>query len=205
MTCYFCCVINIVILLQWAQVYKVISNPMKATETIVQNWAVKMECLFISLETLFVVSSIYFTLLDRLDENQKREIIICKTISQIFCSVLNIVLIGLYVTLLCLFIRLIKAENEFLEPMKAQVTIFFSVAISTMVLKTSAATYEVIVSLQNEEDDKVSEQMSTLFFWLGSVNMMADLSFTGLITYYLMTSVKRDKQQLSVSILGNSI
>ena len=80
--------------------------------------------------------------------------------------------------------------------MKAQVTIFFSVAISTMVLKTSAATYEVIVSLQHEEDDKVNQQMSTLFFWLGSVNMMADLSFTGLITYYLMTSVKRDKQQL---------
>ena len=124
-----------------------ISNPLKATETIVQNWAVKMECLFVSLETLFIVGSIYFTLMDRLDDRQQREIIISKTILQICCSVLNIFLISLYVTLLFLFIKLIKAENEFLEPMKAQVTIFFSVAISTMVLKTTAATYEVIVSL----------------------------------------------------------
>ena len=85
--------------------------------------------------------------MDRLDEEQVREIIISKTVLQVCCSGLNVLLISLYVTLLCLFIRLIKAENEFLEPMKAQVTIFFSVAISTMVLKTTAAAYEVIVSL----------------------------------------------------------
>ena len=150
MTCYFCCVINIVILLQWAQVYKVISNPLKATETIVKNWAVKGECLFVSLETLFIIGSIYFTLMDRLDENQERGIIIGKTVLQVCVAGLNIILISLYVTLLCLFNRLIKAENEILEPMKAQVTIFFSVAISTMVLKTTAATYEVSVSLDNE-------------------------------------------------------
>ena len=124
-----------------------ISNPLKATETIVQNWAVKMECLFVSLETLFIIGSIYFTLMDRLDERQRSEIIIAKTVLQVCCAGLNVLLISLYLTLLCLFIKLIKAENEFLEPMKIQVTIFFGVAISTMTLKTTAAAYEVYYSL----------------------------------------------------------
>ena len=85
--------------------------------------------------------------MDRLDEEQERGIIIGKTVLQVCCSALNVFLISLYVILLCLFNKLIKAENEFLKPMQAQVTIFFSVAISTMVLKTTAAAYEVIVSL----------------------------------------------------------
>ena len=47
--------------------------------------------------------------------------------------------------------------------------------------------------------------MVNLFFWLGFVNLMADLSFTGLITYYLMTGAARDKKQMQVSILGSSL
>ena len=92
---------------------------MEATETIVKNWAVKGECLFVSLETLFIIGSIYFTLMDRLDEEQRREIIIGKTVLQVCVAGLNLILICLYVTLLGLFFRLIKAENEILEPMKA--------------------------------------------------------------------------------------
>ena len=52
---------NLVVFLQWAQVYRVINNPEDAAETLAHNWAVKMQCAFIVYFTIMIIASIYFS------------------------------------------------------------------------------------------------------------------------------------------------
>ena len=51
---------NLVVFLQWAQVYRVITNPEDASETLAHNWAVKMQCTFIIYFTIMIIASMYF-------------------------------------------------------------------------------------------------------------------------------------------------
>ena len=52
--------------------YRVISNPSQASETLVKNWAIQMECLFVTFLTLIGVASIYFSIWDRYSEADVR-------------------------------------------------------------------------------------------------------------------------------------
>jgi len=59
MSWYFTSIVEIVVYLQWAQVYKVISNPLKAKESMIQNWAARIECVAVLLCTCLLISGIF--------------------------------------------------------------------------------------------------------------------------------------------------
>ena len=63
-TGYICGVMNVVVFLQWAQVYRVISNPERANQTFITNWAVKMESIFVLVFTIVNVACIYTCMKD---------------------------------------------------------------------------------------------------------------------------------------------
>lgn len=109
MSGYICGVMNVVVLLQWAQVYRVICNPSRATNTFVTNWAIKMECTFVTFFTLVMVGSIYTNMYDHLigDSDHDNILDVTRTTFQIINSVTRLIVILLYVVLLYLFNRLI--------------------------------------------------------------------------------------------------
>lgn len=67
LTGYICGVMNVVVFLQWAQVYRVISNPERANQTFITNWAVKMESIFVLLYTIVNVACIYACMKDHFE------------------------------------------------------------------------------------------------------------------------------------------
>ena len=97
---------NLVVFLQWAQVYRVITNPEDASETLAHNWAVKMQCTFIIYFTIMIIASMYFGAWAHTDQtklwlrNMKLALQICNLFTQVF-------LIGIYSILLMYFKRLI--------------------------------------------------------------------------------------------------
>ena len=103
---YICGVINVVVFLQWAQVYRVISNPGQASQTFVTNWAVKMECAFVLVFTIIMVGSIYTSMYDHFKKNFKEEdspLDVAKTTFQVVNSIILFIVILLYISLLYLF------------------------------------------------------------------------------------------------------
>ena len=106
---YLCNVMNIAVLLQWAQVFRVISNPDHATETLVQNWAAKVECCLVFIFTLTTVGSIYFTTRDNIaNPNDDASIEGAKYTFQVVSGLIRIMLIFFYGHLLYNFRKLIR-------------------------------------------------------------------------------------------------
>lgn len=107
---YICGVMNVVVYLQWAQVYKVISDPNIANQTFLTNWAVKMECAFVMVFTLIMVACIYTSMLDHFDKKDDTDdaLDVTKTTLHVVNSVIRLVVIILYCRLLHNFRKLIK-------------------------------------------------------------------------------------------------
>ena len=62
-------IINLVVFLQWAQVYRVLTSPRDARETLAHNWAVKMQCGFVTYFTTLIIVSCYFGMWQHLDND----------------------------------------------------------------------------------------------------------------------------------------
>ena len=87
-TGYICGIMNVVVFLQWAQVYRVISNPERANQTFITNWAVKMESIFVLVFTIVNVASIYTCMKDHFEQTDKRDspLDVTKTTLQVVTS-----------------------------------------------------------------------------------------------------------------------
>ena len=88
--------------------------------------------------------------------------------------------------------------------MKRQVIVFFIVAISAQMLKTSGALANSYFVLQrNDSDEEISKDVADnhIFYlsFLGFVCLIGDLSFTSLIVYYLKTEREREEEESSRS------
>ena len=78
--------------------------------------------------------------------------------------------------------------------MKSQLNVFFLVSITAMSLKLVAGVLEDWISFENEDDELVSETTFNYIFILGVMNLFSDLSFSGLILSYLMSSAERERE-----------
>ena len=70
MSGYICGVINVVVYLQWAQVYRVLTHLNSASETFLKNWAIKMECSFVTYFTVLMICSIFVSMWDHSEDNK---------------------------------------------------------------------------------------------------------------------------------------
>ena len=197
MTGYICGVINVVVFLQWAQVYRVIKNPERANQTFVTNWAVKMESIFVLVFTILTIASIYASMYDHFREDDKGDsaLDVTKATLQVVNSMILFIVILFYIGLLVLFQRLIKLENEVLAPLKYQLNVFFFISITAMTLKLCAIVTESVISFKNDDKDIVLDKTLLIYFAiLGGLNIVSDLSFSGLILSYLMTSAEKERE-----------
>ena len=113
---------------------------------------------------------------------------------QVVNNVTRLIVILMYVGLLYLFQRLIKEQNEYLAPMRCQLNVFFVVSITAMILKLVAGITEDVISFKNGDSEVLNTTELNYFFALGVLNTVSDLSFSGLILSYLMTSAKRERE-----------
>jgi len=154
---YFCGILNMSVILQWVQVYKVISDPCNAKETIIQNWASKMECLFVFYFTLVIVGSLYFSLWDHLDKDLSyTKLDTAKIVFLGINSATQFLLIILYAVLFFKFNRLINKQNDHLSSMKFQVVTFFTIAIIAMSLRLGTGIFEETISITNRLTNTVT-------------------------------------------------
>ena len=72
--------------------------------------------------------------------------------------------------------------------MRTQVNVFFSVAIVTMTVKLFTSLAEDAISFKLGNQEKVGAEATQYFIILGILNIASDLSFSGLIIYYLSTT-----------------
>ena len=63
--------------------------------------------------------------------------------------------IGLYVILFVYFQKLVKAENEYVMPMKARVLAFFIIAIASMLIKMVTVCAESIISFKYDNHVRI--------------------------------------------------
>ena len=79
---------NVVVFLQWAQVYRVISNPERASQAFITNWAVKMESSFVLVFTIVNVASMYASMKDHYEQHDKADspLDVAKTTLQVVTS-----------------------------------------------------------------------------------------------------------------------
>ena len=80
--------------------------------------------------------------------------------------------------------------------MKNQVNLFFIVSITAMIFKLISGCIEDIISTQNRFEDETtlySDQYKN-FFWLGIINLVSDISFSGLILSYLKSIGVRERE-----------
>ena len=79
--------------------------------------------------------------------------------------------------------------------LKFQVNLFFIVAIIAMILKLISGCIEDAISFKNKDKDEsmLYNDEYRKFFWLGLLNLISDLSFTGLILSYLMSIGVRER------------
>ena len=106
--------VSMVIYVQWSQVYKVISNPEEADQTLIRNWAQKTECFFVCLLSIIMIAGLYFCMWDHYNEHDEQAVRVAKIVFQTINEVIRIAVIGLYIGLFCLFLNLMRAENEYL-------------------------------------------------------------------------------------------
>ena len=87
----------------------------------IQNWAAKIECISVLLLTLMLISSFYICIFEDqdfkpLDDNNLKVGELCLELAILL---IRLIVIIMYSHLLYKFRCLIKAENEYLQPMKA--------------------------------------------------------------------------------------
>ena len=106
-------------------------------------------------------------------------------------------IIVLYGGLLYLFRKLIGSDNEILAPMKNQVTFFFAVTISAMLVRLVNEIALDWIFFKDEQLEVPTRKARKAFFWLGVLNMFSDLAFSGLIINYLMTTNSQREEEES--------
>ena len=89
--------------------------------------------------------------------------------------------------------------------MKFQVNLFFIVSIMAMILKLFSGLIEDIISYKNRDSTEISLFNSDFhkFFWIGVMNLISDLSFSGLIISYLVSIGNRERDITKQSKLDN--
>ena len=153
MSSYICGVMNVVVFLQWAQVYRVISNPGRASQTFITNWAVKMESIFVFVFTILTVASIYTSMYDHFDPDDRKDsaLDVSKMTLRVVGQIIQLIVIVFYASLLYLFQRLIESENDVLAPLKCQLNVFFVISITAMLMKLVSGVTEIIISFKHDD------------------------------------------------------
>ena len=89
-----------------------------------------------------------------------------------------------------------------MAPLRFQLNIFFVVSITAMTLKLVSMVIANLISFNNSEGGAGhrTDTNINLYLFLGILNFLSDLSFSGLIFSYLMTSAARERE-MRASIL----